>query len=203
MIVCRDSGRISIDYLRKTGKEGDSIAESVILLPVLAAGACCDIRENRIPNWWVVVSLISGILLCALESGAAKDGRIFFREGGLFLLRMAAVCAVFFVFFICRMIGAGDIKLAALICGYLGLKAGAEAIGFGFLIGALWSLFILAVKGTFLQRFSCLLAYIRRIYHTKEITAYYCPDSDGTDGVIPLGVCLFFGTAVFLLLGVK
>ncbi len=174
----------------------------MILLPVLAAGACCDIREHRIPNWWVVTALVFGVALCVMESDMA-GGWIFLREGGLFLLRMAAVCVVFFVFFICRMIGAGDIKLAALICGYLGLRAGAAAIGFGFLIGAFWSLLLLAVKGTFFQRFSCLLAYIRRVYHTKEITAYYCPERDGTDGVIPLGVCLFLGTAVYLILGVK
>lgn len=171
----------------------------MILLLVLAAGAYYDVREHRIPNWWVVTALFSGVILCMLESGEPVGGALFLKEGILFLVRMTIVCGAFFLFFLCRMIGAGDIKLTALMCGYLGLKAGAAAVGCGFLIGAAWSLFKMMVRGTFMQRLSCLLAYIRRVYHTKEIVAYYQPERDGNDPIIPLGVCLFLGTAVYMI----
>lgn len=113
---------------------------------------------------------------------------------------MLTVSALFFPLFICRMIGAGDIKLAALICGYSGFAGGASAIGLGFLIGAFWSFLKMMVKGSFHERFCHLAAYIRRIYHTKTITAYYDKARDGTEAVIPLGVCLFFGTMAFIMM---
>lgn len=172
----------------------------MILLLVLAAGAYYDVREHRIPNWWVMTALFSGVALSVLESGEPVGGMLFLKEGVLFLARMTIVCGVFFLFFLCRMIGAGDIKLAALMCGYLGLKAGAAAVGCGFLIGAVWSFFKMMVRGTFIQRFSCLLAYIRRVYHTKAIEAYYQPGRDGSDTVIPLGVCLLLGTVLYTML---
>ena len=91
-------------------------------------------------------------------------------------------------------------KLAALICGYSGLTAGAAAIGLGFLIGAFWSFLKMMVKGSFHERFDHLTAYIRRIYHTKKITAYYDFARDGAEAVIPLGVCLLFGTMAFIMI---
>lgn len=98
------------------------------------------------------------------------------------------------------MLGAGDIKLASLICGYLGLKTGALAVGYGFLIGAFWSLFKMMRKGGVLKRLSHFLAYIRQIIHTGKVIPYYISARDGQDGVIPLGACLFLGTAVYIIL---
>ena len=56
------------------------------------------------------------------------------------------------------------------------------------------------VKGSFHERFDHLTAYIRRIYHTKKITAYYDFARDGAEAVIPLGVCLLFGTMAFIMI---
>ena len=162
----------------------------MILLLVLAAGAYYDVREHRIPNWWVAISMVCGILLAMVESGVPPETAVYLKEGGLFLARMLAVTALFFPLFFFRMIGAGDVKLAALICGYSGLTAGAAAIGLGFLM----------VKGSFHERFDHLTAYIRRIYHTKKITAYYDFARDGAEAVIPLGVCLLFGTMAFIMI---
>ena len=172
----------------------------MILLLVLAAGAYYDVREHRIPNWWVAISMVCGILLAMVESGVPPETAVYLKEGGLFLARMLVVTALFFPLFFCRMIGAGDVKLAALICGYSGLAAGAAAIGLGFLMGGFWSFLKMMVKGSFHERFSHLTAYIRRIYHTKKITVYYDFARDGAEAVIPLGVCLLFGTMAFIMI---
>ena len=116
----------------------------------------------------------------------------------LFSSRLAAVTGAFFLLFLCRMVGAGDIKLAALICGYLGLSAGVLAIGSGFLIGAFWSLIKMAERKILLTRLFCLLAYIRHIFQTGKLTAYYDPVRDGYDVVIPLGLCLSLGTLGYM-----
>ncbi len=110
------------------------------------------------------------------------------------MLRLVIVTGIFFFLFLCRMIGAGDIKLTALICGFLGFRAGALAVGLGFLIGAFWSFIKMAGSGSLFARLSFLLAYIRHVFQTGKLTTYYDPVRDGYDMVIPLGLCLFLGT---------
>lgn len=177
-------------------KEVDFIVQYFILLFFLGAAAYFDIREHRIPNWWLLLGVVNGIFLAVFQAGSTSADLYFLKAPLWFLFRLLAVTAVFFFFFLCRMIGAGDIKMAALICGYLGFRAGSVAIGAGFLIGAFWSLIKMAGKGSLLYRFSCFLTYIRYVFQTGKITAYYRPDRDGYDMVIPLGVCLFLGTLI-------
>lgn len=173
-------------------KEGDDIVNDLILLSLLGVGAFFDAREHRIPNWWVMLGAGAGFLLSILETGSVYGSF-------LFLLRFAAVTVVFFVLFLCRMIGAGDIKMAALICGYLGFSTGAVAIGGGFFIGAVWSLLKMIKKGSLFVRFAYLFAYIRRVVQTGKLTEYYSSKRDGYDMVIPLGLCLFLGTFLSVL----
>lgn len=183
-------------------KEVDFIVQLFTLLFILGAGAYYDIREHRIPNRWVVLGIASGIFLGIVQQGQGQfwGADVLWVVPVRFFLRFFIVTAVFFLLFLCRMIGAGDIKLAALICGYLGLKAGALAVGAGFLIGAIWSLFKMMGKRSFLKRFSHLLAYIRQVIQTGKVMPYYIPARDGQDGVIPLGACLFLGTLVYIIL---
>lgn len=128
-------------------------------------------------------------------------------EGGLyapnvitaFFIRLLTVIIVLFLLFVFRMIGAGDIKLAALICAYLGFQTGFAAICCGFFIGALWSFLSMAVTGRFISRFSYFLAYFRSLLQTGKITAYYIASRDGYDAVIPLGFCMFLGTLLVVI----
>lgn len=161
---------------------------------VLGAGAYYDVREHRIPNWWFFTGAAANILLLVLNDREPLGAGVFLQAFLSVVLPMAAVILAFFVLFLCRMIGAGDIKMAALICGCLGLKTGMAAVFSGFLLGALWSLLKLLATGSFTKRISYFLAYIRRLIQTKELTYYYVPSRDGYDGVIPLGLCLFLGT---------
>ena len=47
--------------------------------------------------------------------------------------RIIGTCAVFYVFFLKRMLGAGDIKLMAICVGILGIRTGAYVIFLGML----------------------------------------------------------------------
>lgn len=138
----------------------------------------------------MAVGIITGALIFALA-----EGDFYALEAiTAFFLRLLAVTSVLFLLFVFRMIGAGDIKLAALICGYLGFRTGFTAIGCGFFIGAFWSFLYMAVTGCFISRFSYFLAYFRSLLQTRKITAYYAASRDGYDAVIPLGFCMFLGT---------
>lgn len=178
-------------------KEGGIIESCFLLLLVLAGGAYFDVTEHKIPNWWILSAIFSGIVLAVIKSSGSVGFDLILERTGEFLFRMAIICAGFFTLFLFRMIGAGDIKLAALMCGYLGMRDGLMAIMIGLLAGAFWSLLKMVKEGCFTQRITYLTAYFRRVYHTRNITAYYDPGRDGYGSVIPLGVCFFMGCLVF------
>lgn len=161
---------------------------------ILSVGAIYDIKTHRIPNWWVAGATGIGLgVLWWLEGPDIHTGlRIF----GWFLLRSMAVIVVFFPLFHCRMLGAGDIKLMAVICGFLGFARGSRAILFSFFIGAVLSLFKLLFQRSLFQRLTYLFAYIRRLILTKEVTPYHRPGRDGYQHTIPMGLCLFVGTLI-------
>ncbi len=51
-----------------------------------------------------------------------------------FLGHVFGTCAVFYVLFLCRVLGAGDIKLLAISIGFLGIERGAQMIVCGLLL---------------------------------------------------------------------
>lgn len=167
---------------------------------ILAIASHYDVREHRIPNWLVFTGIVTGLCLTSPEAGGGGEGLGVLQGMMAFAGRFSAVTAVFFLLFVCRMIGAGDIKTAALIFGYLGFGTGFKAVAGGFIIGAFWSLFLMAVKGSTFQRLSYFLSYLRSLFQTKKITAYYSSSRDGYDAVIPLGFCMFLGTLLAVIL---
>lgn len=167
-----------------------------ILYAVLAVCAVTDIRHHQIPNRVTAAGAAAG-LLCAFGAGAVSGASVPDLRAGLgYLGRMALVAAAGFPFFVFRMIGAGDIKLMAVMAAYLGMDRGLKSIGVGLCLGAVLALGRLLREGSGCQRFSYLTAYIRRFIHSREIEAYYCPERDGYRCVIPLGACFLAGTLV-------
>ena len=168
----------------------------LFLTPVLAAGTVTDLRFRKVPNGGLAI-LTAGRL--SGDGGAA--GVVFTGHAGVgiwqwlsmcggYVLRLGLVCAIGFPLFLFRMMGAGDVKLMAVI---------AVVIGYGFFIGAIWALFKMCLSGIFWQRISYFIAYFRRLFLTKEKTPYYLAERDGDEVVIPFAVCLFSGFLLFLI----
>ncbi len=168
---------------------------SGLLLAVLAVGAWYDIREQRIPNWWCAIACICGMYL--IWQRAPAEGKawplIFYGA------RLLTVVAVWFPLFRLRMIGAGDVKLMALIVGFLGFKNGASVILYGFFIGAVLAFLKMLACRNLLQRLTFFFAYIRRLFLTKEPVPYYQASRDGRNAVIPMAACLLGGYGWYLL----
>ena len=107
----------------------------------LTVAAVWDVREYRIPNGCLAVSLVSGAAAAFGVSGAAFGGMAASSAGGLpfsivvlsgFLIRFLMVVALGFPVYRWGMIGAGDVKMAAVLAAWLGFKDGAAAISAGF-----------------------------------------------------------------------
>lgn len=188
----------------------------LFLTPVLAAGAAADLKFRKVPNGMIWFGTVTGLGILTMErlsgdGGAA--GAVFTGHAGLgiwqwlsmcggYVLRLGLVCALGFPLFLFRMMGAGDVKLMAVIAAWLGWHDGVVVIGYGFLIGAFWALLKMCLSGIFWQRISYFIAYFRRLFLTKEKTPYYLANRDGDEVVIPFAVCLFCGFLLFLMLEV-
>lgn len=160
-----------------------------LVLVILFGGACYDMKEHRVPNWWILSALLCGLGLCMLTAAEGQE----VREVLKYAVRLMAVTGVMFPLFIFRVMGAGDIKMMAVITGCLGFAAGITAIVYGFIIGAFLALGKMLIQRNCFQRLKFLTAYIRRLFLTKEIVPYYVPGRDGNQAVIPFTVCLFLG----------
>lgn len=161
---------------------------------MLLGGAVFDWKQYRVPNWWLLTGLAAGIGLEMISAGGA-----FYAAAG-FLARSVLVIMMFFVLFCFRMMGAGDIKLMALMCSYLGMGDGLRSLAWSFLFGAFWSLFRLIRLNILFKRLLYFIAYIRQVFTSGEVTGYYDPETDGYDGVIPFALCLFSGTVFYTIL---
>ncbi|MDO5415847.1 MAG: A24 family peptidase [Lachnospiraceae bacterium] len=159
------------------------------LVICLAAAGLWDFQAGRIPNRWLAFWYAAGAGYFVCSGWLAAAG---------YLVRCAAAAGLFFLFFLCRMIGAGDIKCMALICGYLGFASGFRVIGIGMIIGAVWSFAKLIHGNLFWERMSRLTAYVRQVFHEKKLIRYYVPERDGREVTLPLAFCLFWGLAVFV-----
>ena len=71
-----------------------------------------------------------------------------FIEVGSFILRFVGTCAVFYPFFLCRTIGAGDIKLMGVVTGFLGVLDGVLVIGLGMVFAAAAASYRMIKQGT-------------------------------------------------------
>ena len=116
-----------------------------------------------------------------------------------FMVRIMLAAAAGFPFFLFRMVGAGDIKFMAVMAGCFGLERGFWSIAIGLCLGAVLALGRMLRDGGICRRFLYLTAYIRRLIQSKEIEAYYCPERDGYQCVIPLGACFFAGMLITVL----
>lgn len=106
-----------------------------VLVSILIAITVTDIQHQIIPNKYIIVGLILGLPLVALQSlKTLQWGLIAFLVAGFFMLAIALVSR--------GGMGGGDIKLAALMGLYLG-KAVVVALFCSFLVGGLVGIFLL------------------------------------------------------------
>ena len=108
-----------------------------LLLTLVAVAAGFDIKSRRIPNWLVLVGLIASF---SIQLMAGSDG---FKAWGLGLL---VGFGLFLPLYLLRAMGAGDVKLMAMVGSFLGPLAALGAALTTLVVGgvlaiavALWS----------------------------------------------------------------
>ena len=125
----------------------------MVLSGIFALALWHDIRSRRIPNRLIVLGSISGLLLhLLLPPGAGLFSSPVGSLGIVFSLSGFAVgLLILLPFYALHTLGAGDVKLMALVGAFIGPQAVVEATLLTMLCGGLLALVVAAWSGELLQ----------------------------------------------------
>ena len=152
-----------------------------------------DVRSHRIPNWLVLVGLLVGI---AYHSFMASGW------GLTYALKGAAVgFGVFLPIYLLRGMGAGDVKLMAMVGAFLGPASTFGAILMTLMAGGVLALTVAAARGML----PLMLENIRYIVMNVAVRAAAGRGSDSpafakSAGKLPYAVAIAAGTFIQLVL---
>ena len=121
-----------------------------------------------------------------------------FIEVGSFILRFVGTCAVFYPFFLCRTIGAGDIKLMGVVTGFLGVWDGMLVIGLGMVFAAAAASYRMIKQGTVWFRLERAARFAVETGIKGRLTEY--PGYFEKESLLRLGPYLFAGYCLCLLM---
>lgn len=141
-------------------------AALAIALPAMA----CDLRSARIPNGMLLGSAVLAFAL-QLRIGAA----------GTALLGAAVPLMLLMPLFYFRMMGAGDIKLFAVLGMLYGVGRGLLLIFITLYFAAIFSLGIVLARQNLAERFAYLYHYLCDYFVTREKRPYrraFSPESE-------------------------
>lgn len=128
----------------------------IVLLLILSAAVYTDYRQRRIPNWIVGFGVVSGLFICFLHGGVSS-----FLEG---LCGMVLPVVLLYPAFMIGGLGAGDLKLFAVVGSYLGIKGVLISLTFAFVMGAILSLVKMIRFHNFKERIYYFFSYTSDIF---------------------------------------
>jgi prepilin peptidase CpaA len=133
--------------LSRASDEDEIIVQAqvtILLLTFLAVAACTDLLKRRIPNVLTAPALATGLLVHTLTGGQA--GML------LALTGMVAGLAALLPFYLLRGMGAGDVKLMAVVGSFLGPLGALHAAAVTLVLGAVLGVGILVSRNLALMR---------------------------------------------------
>ena len=154
----------------------------LFLLHLSGAAVYYDVRYQRIPNGLIITGLLLGFVYQI--SRLQLMGLAVFGAG----IVLPVVLLSFLYYF--RMMGAGDIKLLAMIGGFLGPADGLLCIFYTFLFGGVIAVGLLFKRRIFIKRILYFQMYVIQYLQTGQ----WCPYIRQEDREC----CFCFSIPVFL-----
>jgi prepilin peptidase CpaA len=164
-----------------------------IVLLLLFIATIFDIRSHRIPNWLVFSGAIAGIAYQALSP--YDRGMVHALEG------LAVGLGAFMPLYMLRTMGAGDVKLMAMVGAFLGPASALGAVLTTFIVGGALAIAV-AIRN---KAISTLLGNLRFMMAdmTMKVMAgstSHINVSSISAGKIPYALAIAIGTAIQILL---
>jgi prepilin peptidase CpaA len=171
---------------------------NILLVALILAAGAYDIRYRRIPNWLTISGVLAGLAM----NSFLYQGWAGFR---LSLLGLAVGFGSYFILYLLRAMGAGDVKLMAAIGAMVGLADWFGIFVITAIIGGVVGLGLVASRGR-LQKTIWNVGFLlgemksgRSAYLANEELDVRSSKSLG----LPHGAVIALGTLVFLGLSVR
>lgn len=161
----------------------------ICLLVLLAMAAGSDLHSRRIPNWLVLTGLALALAVQWRLHGAAQG----YASWGLGLLTGGGV---FLPLWLLRGMGAGDVKLMAMVGAFVGPELAFEIVLVTCAIGGIWALAVVMFRRTLKSAGTNMLAIVL----SKGGIESGKGAASSSVGSLPYGVAIAIGTVSIMIL---
>lgn len=159
----------------------------LLCLTLLSMAAVMDLRSFQISNRLIVSGLFFGCFFQIQEWGVGGIG--------VFLVNVSIPVILFYLLFLIRALGAGDIKLFSMIGGIWGFRVLCTTIAVSFLVAAFMSLSKILFHQDFISRLRILGNYLQQTLASGKLLKYP-QDSQGKQHVIHFSISILIGYAI-------
>jgi prepilin peptidase CpaA len=167
-----------------------------VLMALLVAAAISDTRTGRIPNWLVFAGAAYGLVYNALFPVFPRDIGILFAVGGL-----AVGLGVLLPLYVLRVMGAGDVKLMAMVGAFLGASATLNAVLATLIAGGVLAMVLALLNGTVVRMVRNVAMMFKGTLLTFATGVGGLAVHGGPSaGKMPYGVAIATGTIAYLIL---
>lgn len=167
-----------------------TIASLALLTPLAAAITYTDIRYRRIPNTYVLATLVSGLILNIIFGGV--HGLLASLGGCAFAFALMLVLHVF------GAMGAGDVKLFAAIGAVIGLSLVLPTFGIVLLTGFVMAVFTMVRHGIARATLLRVLSFFVGALPGNQLPKFTA--STDRRFTLPYGVAITLGSLISLVI---
>jgi prepilin peptidase CpaA len=166
---------------------------SIALIALLLTAAVIDVRNHRIPNWLTGGGTVIALAFAAAGVAPQQEGLLSSLGG------MAAGLAMLLPMYLLRVMGAGDVKLMAMVGAFVGLSHIVPAVLFAFMVGGVAAIFYV-VANRRLVRFAINLKNILTgaVFSAAAGLPMTGMAEGASVGKLPYGVSIGAGTILYL-----
>ena len=167
-----------------------------VLMLLLACAAVFDFRSHRIPNWLVFSGALFGVIYNTVLP-PWPHGTIFFPLAGLGLGLL-----LFLPLYLLRAMGAGDVKLLAMVGAFLGPDDTFRVALASMIVGGVLAILFVLVRGTALRLLRNLTAMFKVAF--LDVLGGSVPSmrisASASAGKLPYGIAIALGATGYLVL---
>jgi prepilin peptidase CpaA len=163
------------------------------LLPLLVLAAAIDWKTLRIPNWLTVGGMVVGLVVNAHAAPSTWTGIATAAMG------LAVGLLLLLPMWMLRILGAGDVKLMAMVGAFIGPWPALNAVLYVVVAGGIAAVLFAASRGV-LGRLAMNLRYMVALLFTPAAGAWRPGTSAEMPSVgrLPYGISICIGSTVYL-----
>lgn len=147
----------------------------IFVLSLVAVASYMDIKYKKIFNPLILLFLMIGLILYRLD----------------FMIQVTIGILIFISLYVLGILGAGDVKLLALIIGYLGYRDGLSIIILGMISAAVYGAYTLYSKNLLYEKLIYFVHYIHFCISNHRFQKYHM-DKDAVS-IMPMAQYFLIG----------